>query len=221
MTNPGASLPTLVQRHRISVRAESALITHKALFKRKHIDYGNGFHGEEYIGMDQILMHPDEALRVVQEWMEYLLTFPELAQINVIAAPKRVGGVLGFALCSQLLGQRPPASTLEFVSIVQNSSGAFVINKPYSDHLNVNSRALLVDSVRNTGKTLAEAVQVVLATGARIEMMTTVYDRNNLQAGYEVPSISFEALVEYTDERQIYAVSDCPMCILKQELIKP
>ncbi len=221
MTNPGPSLPTLVQRHRISVRAESALITRKALFKRKHIDYGNGFHGEEYIGMDQILIHPDEALRIVQEWMDYLLTCPELANINVIAAPKRVGGILGFALCSQLLGQRPVASTLEFVSVVQNSDGTFVINKPYSDHLDATSRVLLVDSVRNTGKTLAEAARVVRATGAKIEMMSTVYDRNNLQSGYEIPDIPFEALVEYTDEQQIYAVDECLMCLRGDELITP
>jgi orotate phosphoribosyltransferase len=77
-------------------------------------------------------------------------------------------------------------------------------------------RVLLVDDVRNTGKTFERAKTLIEAAGGHVIATAQIYDRMEAIVDLGVPNI---ALAEYKAPDNVL-VADCPMCRAKQPITK-
>jgi len=104
----------------------------------------------------------------------------------------------------------PPYS---FAPISQEAGGELVIRDFYKSVL-AGKRVLLVDDVRNTGKTFERAKALIEAAGGHVIATAEIYDRMEAIVDLGVPNI---ALAEYKAPDN-YLVADCPMCKDKQPI---
>jgi orotate phosphoribosyltransferase len=176
------------------------------LMREGHFDYGNGFHGRVYLNPHQLLRHPSTIWRLAQDLLDILP--PELlADTDVVAGPVTGGALLAHTIAGLLDGRRalthPPCSFAPF----SHADDRFVLRGFYAREM-TGKRVLLVDDVRNTGKTFERCAELVKQAGGRLIATAEICDR--LEAIAETGAPNF-ALAEYAAPEN-HPATDCPMC---------
>lgn len=177
------------------------------LMRAGHFDYGNGYHGREYLNPHQIFRHPSTIWRIAQDLID-LLPGDLVQQTEVVAGPATGGALLAHTMAGLLDSRRslthPPCSFAPFDS----EAGGGVALRPFYQRELRGKRVLLADDVRNTGETLAKCAALVRAAGGTVVATIEIYDRSEALVDLGVPNI---ALAEYKASEN-YKASDCPLC---------
>ncbi len=171
-----------------------------------HFDYGNGFHGKVYLNPHQLFRHPSTIWRFAQDLLDVL---PDsLAKdTDVVAGPVMGGALLAHTIAGLLDGRRslthPPCSFAPFTE----DNGEMALRSFYGGVMK-DSRVLLADDVRNTGKTLERCKALVEEAGGTVIATVVIYDRMDAVVDLGVPAI---ALAEFHASDN-FAAADCPLC---------
>ena len=172
-----------------------------------HFDYGNRFHGREYLNPHQLFRHPSTIWLFAQDVLD-VLPADLIQQSEVVAGPVTGGALLAHTLAGLLDSRRslthPPCS---FAPFNIDASGGLVLRAFYRRELD-GKRVLLADDVRNTGETLAKCAALVQSAGATVLASVQIYDRQEAVVHLGVPNV---ALADYHASEN-YTTAECPMC---------
>lgn len=178
-----------------------------------HFDYGNGYHGHVYLNPHKLFRQPSAIWRFAQDVIDIL---PEtvIGATDVVAGPVMGGALLAHTVAGLLDGRRslthPQCS---FAPISLDSEGVLAIRTFYRTVL-AGKNVLLVDDVRNTGKTFEKAKTLIESAGGRVIATAEIYDRMEAIVDLGVPNYP---LAEYKAPEN-YLVADCPMCEGRQAI---
>jgi orotate phosphoribosyltransferase len=176
------------------------------LMREGHFDYGNGFHGRVYLNPHQLLRHPSTIWRLAQDLLD-ALPAEVRADTDVVAGPVTGGALLAHTIAGLLDGRRalthPPCSFAPFTY----ADDRFVLRGFYAREM-AGKRVLLVDDVRNTGKTFERCAELVREAGGRVIATAEICDRLEAIADAGAPNF---ALAEYAAPEN-YAAASCPLC---------
>jgi orotate phosphoribosyltransferase len=172
-----------------------------------HFDYGNGYHGRAYLNPHRIFRQPSLIWRLAQDLID-VMPDTVISATDVVAGPVMGGALLGHTVAGLLDGRRhlnhPPTS---FAPISVDAAGALTL-RPFYRSVVAGKGVLIVDDIRNTGKTFERAKAVLEAAGAHVVATAEICDRLEAVVDLGVPNI---ALSEYPAPENI-AAADCPMC---------
>jgi orotate phosphoribosyltransferase len=172
-----------------------------------HFDYGNGYHGREYLNPHGLFRHPSTIWRFAQDLID-LLPGEIVQQAEVVAGPATGGALLAHTIAGLLDSRRslthPPCS---FAPFSYDAAGSLALRPFYQRELK-GKRVLLADDVRNTGETFATCAALVEAAGGTVLATVEIYDRCEAIADLGVPNI---ALAEYRAAPN-FSASECPLC---------
>lgn len=178
----------------------------EVLMRDGHFDYGNGFHGREYLNPHQLFLHPSTIWRLAQDLLD-VLPADLIEATDVVAGPATGGALLAHTLAGLLDGRRalthPPCSFAPFT----NAGDGFILRSFYARRLS-GQRVLLADDVRNTGKTFQRCADLVRQAGGRVIGTVEIFDRMESIVDLDAPNY---ALAEYAAPEN-YPASNCPMC---------
>lgn len=196
-------MPTLIEKKSHALKTLEDL---GVLMREGHFDYGNGFHGRVYLNPHQLLRHPSTIWRLAQDLMD--LVPPELvADTDVVAGPVTGGALLAHTIAGLLDGRRalthPQCSFAPF----SYADDRFVLRSFYAREM-AGKRVLLVDDVRNTGKTFERCAELVSEAGGRVIATAEICDRLEAITDAGVPNF---ALAEYAAPEN-FAAASCPLC---------
>lgn len=172
-----------------------------------HFDYGNGYHGQVYLNPHKLFRQPSAIWRFAQDVIDIL---PEsvISATEVVVGPVMGGALLAHTVAGLMDGRRslthPQCS---FAPISLDSDGALVIRTFYRTVL-AGRKILLVDDVRNTGKTFERAKTLIEGAGGHVIATAEIYDRMEAIVELGVPNYP---LAEYKAPDN-HLVADCPMC---------
>ena len=171
-----------------------------------HFDYGNGFHGRVYLNPHQLFLHPSTIWRLAQDLLD-VLPADLLSQTQVVAGPATGGALLAHTVAGLLDGRRalthPPSSFAPFT----NAGDRFVLRRIYAAEM-AGKQVLLVDDVRNTGKTFERCAELVREAGGTVIATAQICNRGGAMVDVGVPNYS---LAEYP-EGENHPAASCPMC---------
>lgn len=191
----------------IRKKALASLQEFEVLMLDGHFDYGNGYHGRLYLNPHRIFRRPSLIWRLGQDLID-VLPDTVVSSIDVVAGPVMGGALLAHTVAGLLDGRRslstPPTS---FAPLSNDADGALVLRSFYKSVV-AGQRVLVVDDVRNTGKTFERAKHVIEAAGGTVVATAQIYDRMEAIVNLGVPNI---ALAEYRAPEN-YLAADCPMC---------
>ena len=176
------------------------------LMREGHFDYGNGFHGRVYLNPHQLLRHPSTIWRLAQDLLD-VLPAEFVADTDVVAGPVTGGALLAHTIAGLLDGRRalthPQCSFAPF----SHADDGFVLRSFYAREM-AGKRVLLVDDVRNTGKTFERCAELVRGSGGQVIATAEICDRLEAITDVGVPNF---ALAEYAAPEN-YPAASCPMC---------
>ena len=196
-------------------RALESLQEFEVLMIDGHFDYGNGYHGQVYLNPHRLFRQPSAIWRYGQDLIDVMPDTIAKAT-DVVAGPVMGGALLAHTMAGLMDGRRPLTHpTYSFAPISQDADGQLVIREFYKSVL-AGKRVLLVDDVRNTGKTFERAQSLIESAGGHVIATAEIYDRMESIVDLGVPNI---ALAEYKAPAN-YLVRDCPMCQAKQPITK-
>src|SRR6266568_2049875 len=175
-----------------------------------HFDYGNGYHGREYLNPHQLFRQPSTIWRFAQDLID-LLPATLVQETEVVAGPVTGGALLAHTIAGLLDSRRslthPPCS---FAPFNFDPAGGFALRPFYRRELN-GKRVLLADDVRNTGETFSKCAALVKEAGGTVVATVEIYDRCEAIVDLGVPNI---ALAEYRAPDNFRA-DQCPLCAQK------
>lgn len=194
-------------------RALESLREFEVLMIDGHFDYGNGYHGQVYLNPHRLFRQPSAIWRYGQDLIDVMPdTIAKTAE--VVAGPVMGGALLAHTMAGLMDGRRPLTHPpYSFAPISQEADGRLVIREFYKSVLD-GRRVLLVDDVRNTGKTFERAKALIEAAGGHVIATAEIYDRMESIVDLGVPNI---ALAEYKAPDN-YLIADCPMCKARQPI---
>lgn len=172
-----------------------------------HFDYGNGYHGSVYLNPHGLFQQPGTIWRFAQDLIARLPA-DLVAATEVVSGPVMGGALLAHTIAGLLDGHRPlshPACCFAPLSV--DHSGSMVLRAFYRDVVR-GKRVLLVDDVRNTGKTFERAKALIEDAGGKVIATVEICDRLEAMVDLGVPNI---ALAEYPAPEN-YPAADCPLC---------
>ncbi len=172
-----------------------------------HFDYGNGYHGSVYLNPHRLFQHPSTIWRFGQDLID-AMPGDLVSATEVVAGPVMGGALLAHTIAGLIDGRRPlshPASFFAPLSI--DATGALVLRDFYQEVVR-GRRVLLVDDVRNTGKTFERAKALIEAAGGTVLATVEICDRLEAMVDLGVPNI---ALAEYPAPENFPAAA-CPLC---------
>jgi orotate phosphoribosyltransferase len=176
------------------------------LMRGGHFDYGNGFHGREYLNPHQLFLHPSTIWRLAQDLLD-VLPADLLAETDVVAGPATGGALLAHTLAGLLDGRRPLSHPPCSFAPLPNKSETSVLRSFYRRQL-AGQRVLLADDVRNTGKTFQRCADLITQAGGRVIATVEIFDRMEAIVDLGIPNF---ALAEYAAPEN-YPAAECPMC---------
>lgn len=197
----------MTRRDDVRRQALQNLKEYEALMVDGHFDYGNGYHGQVYLNPHRLFRQPSAIWRFAQDVIDIL---PEtvVAATDVVVGPVMGGALLAHTIAGLMDGRRslthPQCS---FAPISLDGDGAQVIRTFYRSVI-AGKRVLLVDDVRNTGKTFEKAKALVESAGGTVIATAQIYDRMEAIVDVGVPNYP---LAEYKAPDN-YLAADCPMC---------
>jgi len=183
------------------------LTDHGVLMVNGHFDYGNGYHGSVYLNPHRLFQHPSTIWRFAQDLID-AMPGDLVASVEVVSGPVMGGALLAHTMAGLMDGRRPlshPASM--FAPLSMDSHGALVLRAFYQDVVK-ERRVLLVDDVRNTGKTFERGKALIEAAGGTVIATVEICDRLEAMVDLGVPNI---ALVDYPAPEN-YPADACPLC---------
>lgn len=183
------------------------LTDHGVLMVNGHFDYGNGFHGSVYLNPHRLFQHPSTIWRFAQDLID-AMPGDLVTATEVVAGPVMGGALLAHTIAGLIDGRRPlshPASLFAPLSV--DHHGALVLRPFYRDVVK-GRRVLLVDDVRNTGKTFERAKTLIEEAGGTVIATVQICDRLEAMVDLRVPNI---ALVDYPAPEN-YPAASCPLC---------
>jgi orotate phosphoribosyltransferase len=176
------------------------------LMRQGHFDYGNGFHGREYLNPHQLFRYPSTIWRLAQDLLD-VLPAELLERTEVVAGPATGGALLAHTLAGLLDGRRAlthsPCSFAPFTML----DGVAGLKQFYAGQMR-GKRVLLADDVRNTGKTFEQCAHLVARAGGTVLATVEICDRMEPVVDIGVPNYS---LAEYRAAEN-FAAAECPMC---------
>lgn len=194
-------------------RAFESLQEFEVLMIDGHFDYGNGYHGQVYLNPHRLFRQPSAIWRYGQDLIDVM---PDTItkSVDVVAGPVMGGALLAHTMAGLMDGRRPLTHPpYSFAPISEEAGGRMVIREFYKSVL-CDRQVLLVDDVRNTGKTFEEAKALIESCGGKVIATAEIYDRMEAIVDLGVPNF---ALAEYKAPDN-YLVADCPMCKAKQPI---
>ena len=196
------------RREDVRLNARRDLERSGVLMTDGHFDYGNGFHGRVYLNPHHLFQHPSTIWRLAQDLLD-IVPSDLLTRTEVVAGPTTGGALLAHTIAGLIDGRRslshPPCSFAPFQ--VDPRAGIHTLRPFYADVVK-GRRVLLVDDVRNTGKTLERCAAAVREAGGEVVASLQIYDRLEPVVDLGVPNI---ALIEYPAPVN-YSATDCPLC---------
>jgi len=204
-----------VRNDELRRRALETLKEFEVLMTDGHFDYGNGYHGQVYLNPHRLFRQPSAIWRYGQDLIDVM---PDTitAAAEVVAGPVMGGALLAHTMAGLMDGRRPLTHPpYSFAPISQMPDGTLVIREFYKSVVD-GRRVLLVDDVRNTGKTFERAKALIEAAGGHVIATAEIYDRLESIVDLGVPNI---ALAEYKAPDNIL-IADCPMCREQQPITK-
>lgn len=172
-----------------------------------HFDYGNGFHGSAYLNPHRLFQQPSTIWRVAQDLID-AIPGDVIAAAEVVSGPVMGGALLAHTMAGLIDGRRPlshPQSLFAPISV--DERGSHVLRDFYQGVVK-GRRVLLVDDVRNTGKTFERAKSLIETAGGTVIATAQICDRLEAMVDLGVPNI---ALAEYPAPENFPAES-CPLC---------
>lgn len=188
-------------------RALQSLQEFEVLMIDGHFDYGNGYHGRVYLNPHRLFRQPSAIWRYGQDLIDILPDTVTHAA-DVVAGPVMGGALLAHTMAGLMDGRRPLTHPpYSFAPISSDPDGTLVIRPFYRTVLS-GKRVLLVDDVRNTGKTFERARAVIEDAGGQVIATAEIYDRMEAVVDAGVPNY---ALAEYKAPDN-YVAGECPLC---------
>lgn len=193
-------------------RALESLQQFEVLMIDGHFDYGNGYHGQVYLNPHRLFRQPSAIWRYGQDLIDVM---PDtiVKTADVVCGPVMGGALLAHTMAGLMDGRRPLTHPPYSFAPISQEGGQLVIREFYKSVL-AGKKVLLVDDVRNTGKTFELAKTLIEAAGAHVIATAQIYDRLEAIVDLGVPNF---ALAEYKAPEN-YLVADCPMCKDKQPI---
>jgi orotate phosphoribosyltransferase len=172
-----------------------------------HFDYGNGYHGTVYLNPHRLFQQPGTIWRFAQDLIARL-PGDLVAATEVVSGPVMGGALLAHTMAGLLDGHRPLSHpACHFAPLSIDATGAMVLRRFYRDVVR-GKRVLLVDDVRNTGKTFERAKALIDDAGGEVIATVQICDRLEAVVDLGVPNI---ALAEYPAPEN-YPAGECPLC---------
>ena len=196
----------MMRRDDLRRKALASLQEFEVLMVEGHFDYGNGYHGRVYLNPHRLFRQPSLIWRLAQDLIDVI---PETIAraTEVVAGPVMGGALLAHTIAGLLDSQRSlqlPATS--FAPLVLD--GAEPGLRPFYRSVVEGKRVLLVDDIRNTGKTFEKGKRILESAGATVIATAEIYDRLEALADLGIPNI---ALAEYRAPDN-FPVTDCPQC---------
>lgn len=172
-----------------------------------HFDYGNGYHGSVYLNPHRLFQQPGTIWRFAQDLIARL-PGDLVGATEVVSGPVMGGALLAHTIAGLLDGHRPLSQqACNFAPLSIDHTGAMVLRTFYREVVR-GKRVLLVDDVRNTGKTFERAKALLEDAGGLVIATVQICDRLEAVVDLGVPNI---ALAEYHAPEN-YPAADCPLC---------
>ena len=203
------------KRDELRQKARRDLQHSQVLMLNGHFDYGNGYHGPNYLNPHQLLRLPSTIWRVAQDLLD-LVPAELLQRVEVVAGPATGGALLAHTIAGLLDSRRslshPPCL---FAPFHLDATGELSLRDFYRAELQ-GTQVLLADDVRNTGVTMARCAALIAEAGGTLVATVEIYDRMEAVSELDVPNI---ALAEY-QAAENYRAADCPLCKTGQPITR-
>jgi orotate phosphoribosyltransferase len=196
----------VTRQHDLRRQALKTLQDLEVLMRDGHFDYGNGFHGREYLNPHQLFLHPSTIWRLAQDLLD-VLPGEIIAATDVVAGPATGGALLAHTLAGLLDGRRALTHPSCSFAPLTNAADGFALRSFYKRRI-AGQRVLLADDVRNTGKTFQRCADLITKAGGRVIATVEIFDRMEAIVDLGVPNV---ALAEYAAPEN-YPADQCPMC---------
>lgn len=183
------------------------LTDHGVLMVNGHFDYGNGYHGSVYLNPHRLFQHPSTIWRFAQDLIA-AMPGDLVASTEVVSGPVMGGALLAHTIAGLIDGHRPLSHPqAQFAPLSIDGHGSLVLRAFYHDVVK-GRRVLLVDDVRNTGKTFERAKALIEEAGGTVIATVEICDRLEAVVDLGVPNIT---LVDYPAPENFPAAT-CPLC---------
>jgi orotate phosphoribosyltransferase len=191
----------------IREKALADLQQHEVLMLNGHFDFGNGYHGRVYLNPHRLFRYPSTIWRFAQDLLDVLPASIK-EQVEVVAGPVTGGALLAHTIAG-LLDSRQPLSRPRtmFAPFIVDAECGQTMSRFYQQQVQ-RRRVLLVDDVRNTGKTFERGKALIEEAGGKVIATVQICDRLESMVNLGVPNI---ALAEYPAPEN-YPAADCPLC---------
>jgi orotate phosphoribosyltransferase len=199
-------LPTLI-RDDIREKALKNLQAYDVLMLNGHFDFGNGYHGRCYLHPHQLFRYPSRIWRLAQDLLD-MLPGSVRDRTEVVAGPVTGGALLAHTIAG-LLDSRREITRPEtlFAPFSAKPDGGLSLPAFYAEQIR-GRHVLIVDDIRNTGKTLAQCAALVRESGGTVVATAEICDRQEAVVDAGAPNY---ALAELTAPANFMA-ADCPLC---------
>lgn len=183
------------------------LTDHGVLMVNGHFDYGNGYHGSVYLNPHRLFQHPSTIWRFAQDLIA-AMPADLVTSTEVVCGAVMGGALLAHTIAGLIDGHRPLSHPQAlFAPLSSDGQGALIL-RPFYRGVVQGRRVLLVDDVRNTGKTFERAKSLIEDSGGTVIATVQICDRLEAMVSLGVPNI---ALVEYPAPENFPAAT-CPLC---------
>ncbi len=183
------------------------LTDHGVLMVNGHFDYGNGYHGSVYLNPHRLFQHPSTIWRFAQDLIA-AMPGDLVSSTEVVSGPVMGGALLAHTIAGLIDGHRPLSQPQSlFAPLSMDAQGTLVLREFYRGVVK-GRRVVLVDDVRNTGKTFERAKALIEDAGGVVIATVQICDRLEAMVDLGVPNI---ALVEYPAPEN-FPVDTCPLC---------
>ena len=172
-----------------------------------HFNYGNGYHGRVYLNPHRIFRQPSLIWRLGQDLID-MLPVSIVTATDVVSGPVMGGALLAHTMAGLIDGRRslhlPHTS---FAPLLADAHKALSL-RPFYRGVVKDKRVLLVDDVRNTGKTFERGKAAIEDAGGTVIATAQICDRLEAMVDLGVPNV---ALAEYPAPEN-YPEAACPLC---------
>ena len=189
----------------IRQRAADDLRKHQVVMEG-HFDFGNGFHGPLYLNPHQLFRTPSVIWRVAQDLIE-VTPWEWLDRTDIVAGPATGGALLAHTIAGLLDGRRAMTHAPYEFAPFGDVEGQPRLS-PFYAKLMRGRRVIIVDDVRNTGRTFERCMELVTQAGGSVVATLEIVDRREVEVVLSVPNV---ALVEYSAPPNVPA-AECASC---------